>query len=432
MFRYAAAFKLTIYSMTSFTSSLCPGLSNDTAWEEWRQSGAGLNFPAYELFQPNSDVAGLGVRTSATSWLMVFNLSRCKVLLGFLASAYLTLPLVCWLYLRTLSTTTNRNDQAFITFWCRRSQPPAQANVLAAERCVLMISDQQLVTGLAILGAGFTQLTNDLPAIYWQVIVNLAWFSTITHLATLAALRTYFKAHSTIRNWRLVLMIALALLQIAALVPTGHPFWPLNYPNTPYNIPAKCYFTRTSQRNPDDAFDTLGMTISVIFIVISLSAKAIAITDRASRTRNTIFRSKANSLFVSWLRKLGQRSPHGYIQVLKRPLLVVVASTFVLYQAALDVFSSVLWEVHHSPALSSLLDPAKVGQIMWLAIAIAWGTVRLVKTRNLVSAEEIWGFGQWIPVLLVGLPLLSIFEAAQGKPCRRRVSAKPEVANVRR
>jgi len=55
-----------------------------------------------------------------------------------------------------------------------------------------MFSDPQLVTGIGILVSGYTQITCSLSTYYWQVIVYLAWFSSLTYLTTLTALRAFF------------------------------------------------------------------------------------------------------------------------------------------------------------------------------------------------------------------------------------------------
>ena len=72
---------------------------------------------------------------------------------------------------------------------------------------------------------------------------------------------------------------------------------------------------------------------------------------------------------------------------------------------------------------------------MWLALALAWGTAHLFETwlptlgidaaspdenyvtssDNVASEETHWGFGQLLPVVLLLLPLLSIWESFAGK-----------------
>ena len=102
---------------------------------------------------------------------------------------------------------------------------PSDAWKWPIQKCVLWISDQQLVTGIAILGAGFSQIPAGVPVYHWQIAVYVAWFSSITHLACLTALREYSSKNHVIYVWRITLMVILAVLQIAALVPVGHPDW---------------------------------------------------------------------------------------------------------------------------------------------------------------------------------------------------------------
>jgi hypothetical protein len=75
-----------------------------------------------------------------------------------------------------------------------------------AERLILGFSDQQLVTGTALLLAAFIRLpaTNgQIRAYHFSVITDrVAWFSANTHLVTLFVLRDYFAKHLALRLWR--------------------------------------------------------------------------------------------------------------------------------------------------------------------------------------------------------------------------------------
>lgn len=90
---------------------------------------------------------------------------------------------------------------------------------------MLTMSDFQLITGLSILISGFTQLDEGISAYHWQRLVQLAWFSSVTHLCTLTALRSYFLRSTLGYFWRLPGMIILVIMLIVALVPTGHYTW---------------------------------------------------------------------------------------------------------------------------------------------------------------------------------------------------------------
>ncbi|KAG6354569.1 hypothetical protein INS49_004587 [Diaporthe citri] len=96
---------------------------------------------------------------------------------------------------------------------------------------LLALSDIQIFTGLAILINGFVSLCpspsqpNGLPAYHWQILVHLAWFSTITHQGTLFLMQNHSREHRWQRNVRLLLMCALLVLLMIAMVPTAYFNW---------------------------------------------------------------------------------------------------------------------------------------------------------------------------------------------------------------
>ncbi|PSN66663.1 hypothetical protein BS50DRAFT_620883 [Corynespora cassiicola Philippines] len=82
----------------------------------------------------------------------------------------------------------------------------------AITRFVLGFSDQQLVTGLAILIAA---LANPCRVTLYelQIVFCLAWFSATTHIATLKVLREYLHVQARVRNVRVLAILSfLALL----------------------------------------------------------------------------------------------------------------------------------------------------------------------------------------------------------------------------
>ena len=71
--------------------------------------------------------------------------------------------------------------------------------VSVIEKVVLGLSDQQLLTGLAVLVAGFW--THCSISVYHFAVVNdLAWFSANTHLTTLGLLDGFFQDNPVLRN----------------------------------------------------------------------------------------------------------------------------------------------------------------------------------------------------------------------------------------
>ncbi|KAF2492824.1 hypothetical protein BU16DRAFT_91486 [Lophium mytilinum] len=124
---------------------------------------------------------------------------------------------------------------------------------------ILVFSDQQLVTGLAMLIAGSA---NRCRISYYEfrVVACLGWFSLTTHLGTLDVLKYYMIRHPTVRNWRVLGMIVTMILLIFALVtiglsgPTGQ-----RSDDTLIN-PLQCVFDHPSEFN----YIGVGFTISMI------------------------------------------------------------------------------------------------------------------------------------------------------------------------
>ncbi|PVH92734.1 hypothetical protein DM02DRAFT_662651 [Periconia macrospinosa] len=88
---------------------------------------------------------------------------------------------------------------------------PKGQRVEAVTRFILGFSDQQLVTGLAIM---ISALANRCHITLYelQIVFCLAWFSATTHLATLKVLHEYFYENKVVRNWRVIGILTFLVL----------------------------------------------------------------------------------------------------------------------------------------------------------------------------------------------------------------------------
>jgi len=80
--------------------------------------------------------------------------------------------------------------------------------------------DVQFVTGLGILVSGFIDLPTGISAYHFNIVTNLAWFSNLTRICGLTVLRKYFHSRPTEKLIRMICMIILALMLLAAIGPT--------------------------------------------------------------------------------------------------------------------------------------------------------------------------------------------------------------------
>jgi len=92
-------------------------------------------------------------------------------------------------------------------------------------QCIVGFADLQIMTGIGILISGILPTICGLQAYHWQVIVHLAWFSSITHLSALSFLRHYLINRRRQYYVRGILMVILAGLLGRAVGLAGHFDW---------------------------------------------------------------------------------------------------------------------------------------------------------------------------------------------------------------
>lgn len=71
----------------------------------------------------------------------------------------------------------NAVDNGILTFVRGRiiSWQPSRRFEYAMEKSVLILSDLNLVTGLGLLIAGYSQLSCGISAYHWQIMVFVSW-----------------------------------------------------------------------------------------------------------------------------------------------------------------------------------------------------------------------------------------------------------------
>lgn len=111
--------------------------------------------------------------------------------MGFSLSAYLTLLLLILHYVTVHNVQTvdtrgveyiNSIDRGLLTFIRERiiSWAPSRRFEYAMEKSVLILCDLNLVTGIAILIAGYTQIGCGISAYHWQILSKVSYLRTPT------------------------------------------------------------------------------------------------------------------------------------------------------------------------------------------------------------------------------------------------------------
>ena len=211
-----------------------------------------------------------------------------------MTTAYLTLILIIVYYVLGYVSDDNLNDldHKLLGFLWRKRKPPSRERLkYGIERLILMYSDQQIVTGLAILVAGYAQLRcGSIDAYHWQIMIFTAWFSSLTHLATLSALRSYFRfGNRRARPLRVFLMFCTIGLMIAALVPIADDTW-LDLPA----VSASYYYHQSeidqlkNSALRDDFVLSIDTGVNADSVVISILVLVVSYITRVARLFDTL------------------------------------------------------------------------------------------------------------------------------------------------
>ena len=206
-----------------------------------------------------------------------------------------------------------------------------------------MYSDQQLITGLAILVSAYAQLAGDISSYHWQIMVYLTWFSSLTHLTTLTTLRHYFRQNTRVRNLRLGLMLLNIILLAIALIPTGDVEWTVRDFGS---VPASCYFQRIGSP-PMKALMPSGTVfiVSLIILVFGSFTKAIRLSPRASSKALSQLRKRPSAFAHRRLEAAERRIGSGHSLWASKFSYTFWCVCYLILKAAFELYGSMLWKV---------------------------------------------------------------------------------------
>ncbi|KAL8869716.1 MAG: hypothetical protein Q9174_004062 [Haloplaca sp. 1 TL-2023] len=345
----------------------------------------------------NPDIAGIGV------------------LVAFLATAYGIFVWMLVAYVRGLlpEPLLGQVDKfVFKRSALERTRRPWWQN--AVEQSIVTYADLQIATGVGILVAACSTM-RSLSVYHLQVAIYLAWMSSNTHLTAISLLQIEYrenKSKSIARRLRLGGMFILGVFLLVALVPTTSYNWLLivtqsqntddsagrsrGRDQSAAGIPARCFWQSeyTGGRTADAAWSFIILIFSYVWKGLLLFQRSHQAVKGSSRRR--VLQPLRRSLDRLVIRARQIRRHEG-----RRRHVLRYKAVFCVYLAAWAVF-----ELAQSFVMS-----------LWICGAgLVWGSFQiLVPRRRLPSQvledENSWGFGQILPILLLGVPILSF---AQG------------------
>lgn len=265
------------------------------------------------------------------------------------------------------------------------------------QKLVLSLSDQQLLTGLAVLIAAFW--THCTLSVYHFALVNgLAWLSATVHLITLDVLEDYLSENHIQRDWRVALMVTMALLLAASTVMEGHYLW---YDSWPYD--AQCLFDElvgNVHGSPKH-----WMIVNLVLICVYYPLNIIPLFDCSTEFVTHWLNTKpkvAMDRAVEHLIDTYKTSHKSFLSSIKGPtckvLILVVRLGIWTHFALLTFIGSRTSDFLHNT--------------LWFASGL-WGIIldRKIPSSDMVGDENVMTFGQIMPILLLSSLVLVFREA---------------------
>lgn len=343
--------------------------------------------------------------------------------MSFLASAWIALLMTVVSYAagRVPTQLLTNYDLIFMRVRPRSSSAWSRA----FRKAVLVFSDQQIVTGIAVLIAGFANLNRGISIYHWHIITYLAWMSSNVHLTSLTFLRDYLYANKSIRLWRISGMTVLFLLLFTALMPSARDVyatalwrdlridilmlegqrvikepvkkcWSLQ-------LPARCFWQQDAGVLEKFAYFrgsvAVNSILSYLFLVCSYVWKGATLFRPTNRFGSKWIYEKPLHRLRSWLKRAApKQSASSSLQQARASVRYrLLMSVYVFLFAILEFITSF------------------AGSLWITAIGLIWGTVAILSSRQLLprgvrESENRWTFGQILPMLLLALPLLMMWE----------------------
>ena len=282
------------------------------------------------------------------------------------------------------------------------SQKPANEKYKAFQHFVLALSDQQIVTGLAIFIIAYSRHCT-MFTYHFFLIVAMVWFSSTTHLSTLVVLKDYLDGSPGLKYSRLIGMLTTFIMLFVGLL--------VLYTNYDLRVRVQCRLydlsIASSSNTPMLAY--LCMILVLIYLTLLYLTKSLGFCFE----RQSPFSSLQGILFYLlrrdrnlpvtrkeyYAQKLGGIPMTGSSMTLRTLKEYWLTFNFA-YSELLDSF---LWEI----LLLFFNNLYGIRQILWARFYVK-------KQITVEGNENEWGFGQVLALLLLALPVLAAAEARRG------------------
>lgn len=298
------------------------------------------------------------------------------------------------------------------------------------QRFLISLSDQQLVTGIAIMIAGLIDPCSR-SVYHFKIIAALGWFSSFTHLSTLTVLRDHLITHRRTRDLRVIVMLSVLSLLILFQIGT--------FSTQKTGLPIQCMWLSFWPVMPD--FFVIVVLILVLIILVRAYATNISLlysTDpdwtlydrflhgavkRLTGNEKRVWNLEAIYVSSTWKSKAERGAVRKRLRERRR---------WSQYCG--------IWTSQNSASKRQLVETIFLFQelqrsflheILVLFSAVAFGIGQVISTRRvkpevgLSGDENKMSFGQLVPLLLLALPLMTAVDVYFGECNKANVEEAP-------
>lgn len=295
--------------------------------------------------------------------------------------------------------------------------------VKAIRPVVLMVSDQQLVTGTAILSVGYIQHCT-ITQYHFFIIYLLGFVSCQVYDASLNSLHGHIGRRPAMKLWRAVLMTTLFSMVILNTFVTDHNDF-LEY----YGSSTQCIWNKFIGARHYHLYN-LDLSLSLALLFWEYLDGICLIYPR-------VFKPIRRALNILRLLLFCCQAPHNRIQRLRshceqepvelRHTRVGTQSTRAsigrkTISMGLFMIQMLLWTLFLPVFTISEILKSDILNIWRVYSALLYATMYIAYTKHdavfydlIEGSESDWGFGQLLPLFLLILPVMAIVELFQGK-----------------
>lgn len=281
--------------------------------------------------------------------------------------------------------------------------PARKYRIEAVRDFMLALSDQQLVTGLAMLVAGFGRWT-EITVYSANVVVALAYFSTSVHMGTLDFLTTYLRRHGIVKGCRVFAMLCTVILLTFLLLLQLSPNWPFQYKRS--NLFLICAFWNFSKGGDVLTVNAISGIYVICFLIWQHWQRITTLYSTSGllpQGQDHWTKQKLEKHSLQWL---------DYKTILCKQQarkLIIMAPTWRRTLAT--------WALIESTAFHETCN-SRIWQMASTLFTNVYGAMLIIELRSqhqgTTGPFNTMGFGQIVPVFLLALLIFALVESIYG------------------